>query len=660
VRLSFHPFFFALVLLTATACAHGPVGSLAVPTVASDAYVEGLVRQAHALSVADERQWHKLLHYKLGVLGHGFLGGGYESEADGTDFFLAPRGKLDPRAELDATLRAFFLPLAAVSPRGDSDEHPLCRFPARFLYLRERLGIDPARLPVQRCPKAERFISELDPGSLTLIFSSYYLNNPASAFGHTFLRLNKQHSLVVGERRELLDFGIDYSADVDTGNAIIYAVKGMTGLFPGTFKRIPYYYKVRTYNDYESRDLWEYELSLNAAQLLMLSAHLWELGHTYFAYYYLTENCSYHILSLVEVADPSLHLLDGISAPVIPADTVRALFKQPGLVRKVGFRPSARRQFQARAGQLSSDELTLVEALAVDAQHALPPSMPAERAIAVLDAATDLIDVWYARDLVHHKDSAAAQRKQQLLERRARILQPSQPLLVERPEHERPELGHGSQRVGVGAVTADNTWGFSLDVRLAMHDLADPAPGYPELNSLEFMRVRTLFWQTQRIELKDASLVRVTSLTPQGRFDRKSSWEFDVGATTIQDSACDKCLMAHAAGGAGLTFAFFDNRLALFALAYGNLGWAPNHEGLLGSHMRVGVGPAGGVRLRLLPGAVLLGRAHWLWLPEQGIGSTYRIDTQLRVQLFAGLALGVEGQLVPNGFEAQALAFSYF
>jgi hypothetical protein len=652
---------FCALTVVLAGCAHGPVGSLGVqiPPV-SEPYVEGLVRQAHALHLAEQRQWHKLLHYKLGVLGQGFLGGGYESEADGVGFFLSERGKLDPAAELDATIRALFLPLAAVSNSADPNEHPLCRFPARFLYLRQQLGIDPSKLPVQRCPKAESFIAELDPGSLTLIFSSYYLNNPASAFGHTFLRLNKANSLAVGERRELLDYGIDYSADVDTGNALIYAVKGLAGLFPGTFKRIPYYYKVRTYNDYESRDLWEYELNLSSAQLLLLSAHLWELGHTYFAYYYLGENCSYHILSLIEVADPSLHLLDGISSPVIPADTVRALFKYPELVRRVGFRPSARKQFQARAAQLSAAELAMVEQLAIDAEHALPVGLPRAREIAVLDAATDLIDVWYARELVHREDTAAALRKQQLLERRARILEPSVPLEVHTPEAERPERGHGSQRVGLGAVTTDDRWGLSLDVRLALHDLTDPTPGYPELNALEFMHVRALFWQTQRIELQDASFVHVASLTPQGRFDRKSSWEFDVGATSIRDRACDRCLMAHAAGGAGLTFAIFDNRVALFALGYGNFGWAPNIEGLAGSHLRMGIGPAGGLRVRISEGTVLLGRAHWLWLPGQAPSATYRIDAQLRVKLSSAVALGLESHFVPNGLEAQALAYTYF
>lgn len=644
------------------ACGHTPLGSLRLPSAgAADPYAQTLIHRAHAQRLAEQRQWHKLLHYKLGVLGRGFLGGGYESEADGPEFFLSPRGKLDPQAELDATLRAMFLPLARVSAEADPNAHPVCRFPARFMYLREQLGIDVARLPVQRCPKAEQFIAELDPGSLTLIFSAYYLNNPASAFGHTFLRVNKRNSLVVGERRELLDYGIDYSADVDTGNAIIYALKGLSGLFPGTFKRVPYYYKVRTYNDYEARDLWEYELDLTPAQLLLLSAHLWELGHTYFEYYYLTENCSYHVLSLIEVADPELHLLDGISAPVIPADTVKTLFKYPGLVRRTSFRPSARRQFEARAEQLDIAARELVEHLAADAHYRLPEAIPDARAIAVLDAAADLIDVWYARDLVHHKDSAAALRKQVLLERRARILAPSPALRVETPESERPELSHGSHRMGMGAALShDQRWGFSLDVRLALHDLTDPIPGYPELNAIEFMRMRVQWWQTQRIELEEASLVRVTSLTPQSRFDRKSSWEFDVGATTIKDRACNACLMAHATGGAGLAFAVASNRLSIFALAYGSFGWAPDIEGLAGSHLRLGIGPSGGVRLRLLPGAILLARARWLYLPAQSPESTYRLEAQLRVSIATGAALGLEGRMVPNGLEAQALAYAYF
>jgi hypothetical protein len=199
-----------------------------------------------------------------------------------------------------------------------------------------------------------------------------------------------------------------------------------------------------------------------------------------------------------------------------------------------------------------------------------------------------------------------------------------------------------------------------LDARLALHDLGDPTPGYPELNAIEFMRLRVQFWQTQRIELEQASFVRVTSLTPQTWFDRKSSWEFDVGATTIKDRACDACLMAHATGGAGLTFAAASNRLSVFALAYGTFGWAPGIAGLRDTHLRFGLGPSGGVRARLSDGIIILARAHWLYLPGQSPAMTYRVDGTLRISVFASWALGVEARYVPNGLEGQALAYAYF
>src|SRR5205085_2119317 len=91
---------------------------------------------------------------------------------------------------------------------------------------------------------------------------------------------------------DLLDYGVDYSATADTSNPVLYAFKGIFGFFPGTFHIFPYYYKVREYNDYESRDLWEYDLSLTPQQVTMLVAHLYELGATYFDYYYIDENCS--------------------------------------------------------------------------------------------------------------------------------------------------------------------------------------------------------------------------------------------------------------------------------------------------------------------------------------------------------------------------------
>jgi hypothetical protein len=222
-----------------------------------NAYAERLVERALYERLHERPQWLRLGHYRPERFGDG-----YRSEADGEHFFLARRGQTDPRAELIATLRGFFEPPIDEPAVGEAGfaRHPQCRFPARMAFLAEALQIDPRQLPRQRCARYVKFLQDLNPRSVTLVFSSYYLNNPASAFGHTFLRFNKA-GMEVGEKRELLDYAINFAADVDTGNSVIYAFKGLFGLFPGTTKRMPYYYKVREYADTESRDIWEYHLA---------------------------------------------------------------------------------------------------------------------------------------------------------------------------------------------------------------------------------------------------------------------------------------------------------------------------------------------------------------------------------------------------------------
>src|SRR5690606_16042676 len=136
--------------------------------------------------------------------------------------------------------------------------------------------------------------------------------------------------------------------------------KGLLGMFPGVYRRIQYFYKVREYNDYESRDIWEYELALTPAEVLTVCAHIWELGSTYFDYYYLDENCSYHILGALEVARPDIELLAHVRFPALPVDTLRALYQNEGLVRSVHYRPSARTAFTERIGRLEPEEVDWV------------------------------------------------------------------------------------------------------------------------------------------------------------------------------------------------------------------------------------------------------------------------------------------------------------
>jgi hypothetical protein len=80
------------------------------------------------------------------------------------------------------------------------------------------------------CPKYEDYLDAFSTHSASLIFASGYLGNPASMFGHVFLKFN-------GESEDgLLDNTFSYGAKVpDNENKLVYITKGILGGYQGKF-----------------------------------------------------------------------------------------------------------------------------------------------------------------------------------------------------------------------------------------------------------------------------------------------------------------------------------------------------------------------------------------------------------------------------------------
>ena len=645
----------ALLALALAAAGPAFAGEDAKP---DPSYLPELLAAIRSRPLAAERAWLRLGHWRKGLLG------GWESEADGPALFLSPRGKVDPAAEMEATVAGFFAPGEA-APEGatladPSLEHPMCRFPARFAWLVAAIPIDLARLPPRSCPRFEAFWKKVSARSATLVFSSYYLNNPSSAFGHTFLRLNKEEVTAGGERLDLIDQAVDFAAVTDTSNAILYAFEGLFGFFRGEFSSRPYFYKVREYADFESRDLWEYELALDGRKLALLVAHLWELGQTWFDYYYATENCSYQILGALEAADPEADLLSHVGPMTLPADSVKALFRNPRLVRTVRYRPSARTQLAARTKDLSGSELDAVESLADTGDSPGLDGIALDARVRVLDAALDLVDVRHGRDIVVNADAAADALRQKLLERRSAIRVPSAPLAIAPPSLCGPEQGHGSLRLGIGGGASREDGALAvLEGRLALHDLADPPAGFSPRTQIEFFKARLTVADRHRpLHLEDASVVEVTSLNPIDRFERRVSWKMRLGATRVVDSGCSGCIAGLFTVGGGPGFVSASGTFSGALTADADVLGAPDLHGLSGSGFRPGVGP--GVLLRLLGGerAALLGTATWRYLPLASPRATYDLGVEGRVH-FGGVSLAARWRKAPLAEEVGLSVFWY-
>jgi hypothetical protein len=607
------------------------------------------LKRARDLGIARSRAWLRLLHY------HPRGPRPAVSEVDGRRFFLAPDGVRDAEAELAATLVAFTEPVVP----GREDDHALCRFPARRRLLDEQLRFGNA-LAVPACPGLTRFQKDLDPESVSLVYAANFLGNPASAFGHTFLRLSKRRPVGSTAPSAELDRSVEYTANTDTHNPVLYAFKGLTGMFRGVFRFHSFASKVHEYADAEARDLWVYDLALSEPELDLLTLHLWELADTHLDYYYLTKNCSYHAVATLEAAAPRLDLLARLNFVVLPRDTIKALFAVPGLVKKFSYRPSLRSQFRAQVSRFSALQHAAVLDLLRDASVPLPSELGVREANAVLSAADLILAARSSENPAPELDAARAV----LISRRARLsstLPPAYP--VPTPSDKAPQRAHGSLRLSWGTgVTSQYQSSFgSIGGRLALHDLTDPPDGEPELSQLQFLDTRLRYDLGQRsFTLNRLTFAELFALNPLTRYERAPSWRVHAFGVRLHDAGCPDCFAHGVELSLGATFATEDERLALFVMADTHVAFSRQLEGIDDRFVRFGVGPFAGVRARLSRHAIGLLTATWSYLPGARLKGTYDVRATFRGALSKDVAIGFEAAAQPLSIEGMLASYLYF
>jgi hypothetical protein len=469
-----------------------------------------MANYTHAKSLPD--QWLKLLRYNKTYTGH-------ESEVDYPGYFFAKNGKSDPQAELEASIENFS---KATTAFKDINKHPACLFPGRYLYL-ERIGKIKKKFNLNQCKDFRTFKDKLELKSASIIFSSYFINKPASAFGHTLLKLNKEDPMT----SDLKSYGVDFSAQVTTKNPLAYGVMGILGGFYGRFSLMPYFLKLREYNDFESRDLWEFELNLNKSELELLTAHLWDMNQALFDYYYFTENCSYHVTRFIDAIKPEWKLLDSIYKITVPIDTLIPLVKNKTITKGIYFRPSQQKKSESRLNELNNKQIKIVknslDQLTVNNLNTLVE----KEKVKVLDAIIDFTDYKYPIEMHLSQANQIQDFKREVLILRSSLQQKSNNL--DKIKSEEFNFSHKPRKFTIGHRNSD-TSGFELRHRFALHDILEPQGGIYSLFSLE-MGKTTLFYQNEEEKLvfEEFEIAHVEALRPLSYLEKKISWNFDFG-----------------------------------------------------------------------------------------------------------------------------------
>ena len=369
-------------------------------------------------------------------------------------------------------------------------------------------------------------------------------------FGHTFLKMKSHHAVAP------LDYAISFEASAGEAGGIVYALYGLTGMYPGVFNVLPYHMKIQQYSAMESRDLWEYKIPASKDGVGRMLNHLWEMGPQYMLYYFFDENCSYHLLSLIEVASQAPGTLrKGFRWMAIPSDTLAAALPNP---TEFALRPSLSNILKARLSALSPSDRNLAVRLTKS-----PSEANATTSAGVLDAVLDGIrlkrtsrsdKIYYTSDQTE-SFLLGLRAKQPVTLQPATLIQSAPWPKGSSPPHQ----GHSTSKfgIGTGTETADGNSVRFIDFkfRSAIHDEIDPSDGHLRFSSLAIGSISArLRRENQRaaIFLNELTLAEVKSFGPPPTLGFPSVWHVSGGFAQPLDLQCRECGVARIRGGWGL------------------------------------------------------------------------------------------------------------
>lgn len=458
--------------------------------------------RAQSLNLANQEKWLRLGHYEKTLFGN--------KSAFAGPFFISAEGARNPSAELERSIVAFLEPSAEDLARYKMP--PQCFFRARFNWLKRELGF-PQSL-VQACPERDEWKRRLNARAVTVIFAASDMGTATSSFGHIFLKLINPENA----GKELIDYGLNYAAAANKNDGILYAVKGLFGYYRGSFSLLPYHQKIREYTNVEGRDIWEFPLNLNDEQVSELVDHLLELEGSSAPYYFLSNNCSYEVLRLIEAVLPELDAAKHLPWYVLPIDTLKHISEHPMLLGEGKFRESLKTDYIKDLRRLNPAERKALANVTATELESTTQLTPAERAH-VLEAAMKFVSL-RAFETEQDMDDL----KYKLSVQRARLGMVAPPLKESPPES--PLDGHDSSEITLGFGEYEQRSFTSLKFRHAFHELEQG-----DSAAVKFSHAEILSFEARKLKdpdqwsLSRATLINLLNSSPVTELDKSISWK---------------------------------------------------------------------------------------------------------------------------------------
>lgn len=521
---------------------------LLLATVASAAAADVVapdVARVHAAAdkalLHEDPQWAALLH------------------VDGTQpaipdpGFLLSQPRFGLRAELRATIDALY---------GDDDGAlaTRCRFPARFLWLHARLGHGNADL--DHCPDWVDFRTRAPAETVSLVFASEHLSQPASMLGHLFLRLEGRRA-----DGQNVSHALSFYTDPVSFNIPKLVYDGLVGGMAGYFSLSPFEREVALYVGEEQRNLWIYPLKLDATQRTLFQAHAIELKQTRFSYLFQSHNCATLVWQMLAAVQPAL--LAHRQAWTTPKDVLRSA-DAAGLLDTPTTLTASRWALRLLADGLPTREAVQVRQMVQNDRLPGPDTLSGQPERAFLQ---HQLAGAYNRYLTDQGLRRAERGMAYAARLDALDAQRFSGWQARSAPHRDPAQSPPDSQWSAGWLWRDGRHWTQWRWLPTSHGLEDDNRSYFSENSLQLMELSLLVApRGDAVRLERATLYSVASLLPRDVFTGGLSGRMRIGI----DQQPDRHLRARHAmlvdGAVGATWRL-QTDIDVFALAGGGLGW---------------------------------------------------------------------------------------
>ncbi len=467
--------------------------------------------------------WKSLLHVtnnKINITDPNFI-------LSGDDFSL--------KNELVKTIQSFF------NAPDDSVKHPICRFPARFFWIKSELGLNDSIFPDVRCPEFEEYLNRAPAQKISLVFVSENVSQPSSMMGHVLLKLSGYDY-----NSNYVEHAVSFYTIIDTINIPLLIIKSTITGMNGFFSLLPYGEQVKRYLEVEDRNVWEYDLDLSEKSKTLMYYHIWELRNLQMRYLFTGYNCATVIYNILSLSSENF-LKDNNRLWITPKDVLKEAY-QNNLIIGTKLIPSDKWYIRMLSEALDNNSIDYIYNffnLKKNFEH--------------VELSDDITKRLYQAELIRayagylYKQEEIDKKELNIIMKVTEKKTPSNSTYsIDLSQYKSPLKTYDDSQLGIGYRTEKDRNYLKLYFLPASNSLSDDNREYFNENSLKLGEISLLISE-RSIKLESFQLYAMKSLIPWNKFVKGTSGEFRLGLEEHYDKKMESHLAVNVSGGIGLT-----------------------------------------------------------------------------------------------------------